>query len=306
MLQGGRLEHDGWYRLLNLGYTDQARRGHRLAVQRFPGRRAQLRERSTGRSISTPGSNRSDKGHTYVTNGPLLEFTVNGSGMGEELRVKRGTKLRLVAEREAQSRRRHARSARARGARRRRRHAVGAGQGQRDAAQADHRGAQHVGRGARLRQRGRIRRNMTIAHSAPIYVVVDDEPTWKRDAVPTIVAEIRGRLQRILTDPLDSSAGIGEASPTDTDDRFETRLMLDTQWLLQRPLLKPQVDMADAAYQKLLDTWAKYSGVGRRLSSAAATPGGSLDGMEWAPGSSSPTTAEVADAHGARCFGSSS
>ena len=43
--------------------------------------------------------------------------------------------------------------------------------------------------------------NMTIAHSAPIYVVVDDEPTWNRDALPTIVAEMRRQLQRMLTEP---------------------------------------------------------------------------------------------------------
>ena len=30
-------------------------------------------------------------------------------------------------------------------------------------------------------------------------------------------------------------------------------MMLTEQWLLQRPLLKPRVDAADAAYEKLLD-----------------------------------------------------
>ena len=100
-------------------------------------------------------------------------------------------------------------------------------------------------------------RNMTIAHSAPIYVVVDDEPTWKRDeAVPTIVADLRGQLQRMLTEPIDSA---GSAAPNGEPLARRGSCSIE-QWLLQRPLLKPQVDMADAAYQKLLDTWTKYSG----------------------------------------------
>ena len=44
-----------------------------------------------------------DKGRTFVTNGPLLDFTINGKGIGEELRVKRGTKLDVAADGAAQS-----------------------------------------------------------------------------------------------------------------------------------------------------------------------------------------------------------
>jgi hypothetical protein len=94
-------------------------------------------------------------------------------------------------------------------------------------------------------------RNTTVAHTAPIYVVVDDEPTWKREAVPEIVAELRGRVQRILTDPIDT--------PVSGNEVWETRLTLQDQWLLQQPLLKPTVDAADAAYQKLLDLHAKFA-----------------------------------------------
>lgn len=66
-----------------------------------------------------------------------------------------------------------------------------------------------------------------------------------------------------------ATAGIGEASPNDNADRFETRMMLDTQWLLQRPLLKPQVDAADASYQKLLVLWSKFSGMPPTASTGA-------------------------------------
>jgi hypothetical protein len=106
-------------------------------------------------------------------------------------------------------------------------------------------------------------RNTTIAHSAPVYVVVDDEPTWKRDAVPTIVAELRDRLQRILTDPIDT--------PIQGNEPWETRLTLTDQWILQQPLLRPRVDAADLLYQKLLTQWSKFSG----MSAPGGVPAGS-------------------------------
>ena len=45
-----------------------------------------------------------------------------------------------------------------------------------------------------------------IAHSAPIYVVVDDEPNWKADEVPGIVAAARAQRQRLLVEPLVAEA----------------------------------------------------------------------------------------------------
>ena len=62
---------------------------------------------------------------------------------------------------------------------------------------------------------------------------------------------LRGRVQRILTDPIDT--------PISGNEVWETRLTLQDQWLLQQPLLKPTVDAADAAYQKLLDLHAKFA-----------------------------------------------
>ena len=259
VLQRGRMEMDGWYRLLNIGYRINPAAGSDWPYSDFPG--------IVRNYVKLDGPLNLDNwfasfraGHTYVTNGPLLNFTINGRGMGEELRLQKGAKLEIVADTLLNP----------------------------DVDKLDRLELVVVGDVAEsvpaqgkdrvsLRKQVTAERSMwvavraygsrqdpqntVIAHSAPIYVMVGDEPTWKRDEVPTIVAEIRGRLQRILTDPLDSSAGIGEASPNGDADRFETRLMLDEQWLLQRPLLKPQVDLADAAYQKLLDTWTKYSGV---------------------------------------------
>jgi hypothetical protein len=48
--------------------------------------------------------------------------------------------------------------------------------------------------------------------------------------------------------------------PVTGPEPWETRTLLADQWLLQRPLLKPRVDAADAAYQKLLEKFMQVTG----------------------------------------------
>jgi hypothetical protein len=257
VLQKGRLLNDGWYRLLNLGYRINPAAGSDWPYSDFPG--------VVRNYVKLNGPLNLDAwfesfraGHTYVTNGPFLDFTINGKGMGEELRVKKGAKLDILAGTQLNP----------------------------DVDTLDRMELVILGDVAEtLPSQGKDRvtlhkqitaehsmwvavrsfggrqdpQNTTIAHSAPIYVVVDDEPTWKREAVPSIVAEIRDRLQKILSDPLDPTGTIGEASTQPGESQFDTRRMLDEQWLLQRPLLKPRVDAADALYQKLLDQLSKYA-----------------------------------------------
>ena len=251
VLQGGRLTHDGWYRLLNLGYRITPAAGTDWPYSDFPG--------VVRNYVKVDGPLNLDAwfasfnaGRTFVTNGPLFGLTVNGRGMGEELRVKRGTSLKIAADvqlnpdvdtldrlelvvlgdvtqtQPAQGKDRTQLSAQLT-ADRSMWIAVRAYGGRQDP------------------------RNTTIAHSAPIYVVVDDEPTWKRDAVPAIVAELRDRLARILTDSIDT--------PIQGNEPWETRLTLTDQWILQQPLLRPRVDAADALYMKLLEKWSTFSGV---------------------------------------------
>jgi hypothetical protein len=250
VLQGGRLTNDGWYRLLNLGYKITPAAGTDWPYSDFPG--------VVRNYVKVDGPLNLDAwfasfnaGHTFVTNGPLLGFTVNGRGMGEELRVKRGTKLKIVADAQlnpdvdkldrmelvvlgdvAQTQ-----------------PAQGKDRAElRTEITADH------SMWLALRAYGSRQepRNTTIGHSAPIYVVVDDEPTWKREAVPTIVGELRERLARILTDSIDT--------PIQGNEPWETRLTLTDQWILQQPLLRPRVDAADALYVKLLEKWSTFSG----------------------------------------------
>lgn len=262
VLQGGRLTHDGWYRLLNLGYRVTPAAGTDWPYSDFPGVVRNFVKVNGPLNLDAWYAS-FNEGHTFVTNGPLLTLNVNGKGMGDELRVKRGTKLKISADavlnpdvdtldrlelvvlgdvQETKS----------------------ADGKEKVALQTEltlDRSAWIAVRAYGGRQHPR---NTTIAHSAPVYVVVDDEPTWKRDAVPTIVAELRDRLQRILTDPIDT--------PIQGNEPWETRLTLTDQWILQQPLLRPRVDAADLLYQKLLTQWSQFSGMPAPGGAPAGSP----------------------------------
>ena len=260
VLQGGDLNSDAWYWLLNMGFRVTPAAGTDWPYTDLPGvvRNYVKLDGPLNLDAWFAGF---DAGRTYVTNGPFLDFTINGVQMGGELKVRKGAPLTIAAaaslnpdvdkldklelivlgdvkdtepargsDKVAMTRQLTAErsmwvAVRAYGSRQR---------------PAD--GGDGGGRGGN---------GETIAHSAPIYVVVDGEPTWKRDNLPALVSRIRGRLQRMLTDPIDS--------PISGNEPWETRLMLADQWLLQQPLLKPRVDAADALYQKLLDEHAKWA-----------------------------------------------
>jgi hypothetical protein len=249
VLQGGRLEDAGWYRLLNLGYRVKPAAGTDWPYSDFPGV-VRFYTKVDGPFNLDSWFESYEKGRTFVTNGPLLDFTINGKGIGEELRVKRGTRLdvaaaaRLNPQLDKLDRLELVVLGDV--------DATQAAEGKESVALRKQLTADHsMWIAVRAYGSRQERRNNTIAHSAPIYVVVDGEPTWKREAVPAIVAELRGRVQRILTDPIDT--------PISGNEVWETRLTLQDQWLLQQPLLKPTVDAADAAYQKLLDLHAKFA-----------------------------------------------
>ena len=244
VLQGGRLFSEIWYGFLNLGYKVLP-----VAGADFPyfGPTLPGVERTY---VKVDGDFSADRwfaafraGRVYVSNGPLLELTVNGHEMGAELRVERGARLEIVAE--ARLNPDIDELARlelivlgdvvadepARGQDR---------VALRTALTAD-RSMWVAIRALGTRQ---APRNMIVAHSAPIYVVVDGRPTWKAEAVPELVVYQRGQLQDLLTVPIEPE---GDLEP------WETRELLREHWERQRDLLRPRVDEADARYAELLE-----------------------------------------------------
>ncbi len=261
VLQRGRLVNNGWYRLLNLGYRVTPAAGTDWPYSDFPGVVRNFAPVKGPFNVDAWFA-AFNKGNTFVTNGPLLKLSINGRGMGEELKVRKGTKLdinaaaRLNPDVDTLDRLElvvlgdvtDTQSAQGKDAVSLRKQIV-----------ADH----SMWIAVRAYGGRQQPQNTTIAHSAPVYVVVDDEPTWKRDAVPTIVGELRERLKRILTDPIDMPGRENEA--------WETRLTIQDQWILQQPLLRPRVDAADALYQKLLDKWSTFASAAPVPSAATGT-----------------------------------
>jgi hypothetical protein len=250
VLQGGRLIDDGWYRLLNLGLRVKPAAGTDWPYSDFPGV-VRFYVKVDGPFNLDNWFKAYDEGKTFVTNGPLLDFSVNGKGIGSELRVKKGAKLDIVAAAK-----------------------LNPDVDSLDRLELVVLGDVDESKPANGRDRVELRKsitaehsmwiavralggrqasnNMTIAHTAPIYVIVDDEPAWKRDAVPEIVGELRAQLAKMRVEPYES--------PITGNESWENREVQTAQWRLQRPLLKPRIDMADAGYVKILENWSRVTG----------------------------------------------
>lgn len=250
VLQGGRLNSEIWYSFLNLGFKVRPVAG---ADWPYFGPTLPGVER-TYVKLDGPFSvdawlDAFRRGHAYVSNGPLLEFTINGQPMGAELRVPRGTRLEIAA----------------------------AAQLNPDIDTLDRLEIVELGDVvAREPAHGqdRVRLNttsiadrskwialrawgghqepqfQTIAHTTPIYVIVDEEPTWKANAVEELVALQRKHLDDLITQPLNADGDL---------EFFETRETILEQWKRQLPTLTRRIKEADARYQTLLDAWRKTS-----------------------------------------------
>jgi hypothetical protein len=88
----------------------------------------------------------------------------------------------------------------------------------------------------------------TIAHSAPVYVVVGDEPTWKADALGALVKVQLGYLNDLLTEPVNADGDL---------EFFETRETILEEWKRQLPTLTLRVREAEARYRALLEQLRK-------------------------------------------------
>jgi hypothetical protein len=98
--------------------------------------------------------------------------------------------------------------------------------------------------GAReVEERGQVNTLGAIAHSAPIYVIVDDQPFFKAAAVGDLVKEQRQLLQDLLNGPVDPMGDL---------EAWETVDVLARQWERQRYLLGSRAEEADRRYQDIL------------------------------------------------------
>ena len=83
-----------------------------------------------------------------------------------------------------------------------------------------------------------------MAHSAPIYVIVEGRPFYMDERVPELVANCNG--------PGSMSCSPRRSDPNRDLEPWETRSLLSEMWPGQRRLLEPRVEEADARYRDLL------------------------------------------------------
>jgi hypothetical protein len=270
VLQGGRLVTDTWYPFLNLGFkvnpaagSDYPYFGPSLpGVERY--------------YVKLPGAFDADAwyaafraGRVFVTNGPLLDFTINGAGMGEEIRVARGARLDVVA------------AARlnpdidqldrveliVHG------DVVGTERASGDSAELKHTLTAERSMWVAVRALGRreaersgpITALSAVAHTAPIYVIVDDQPFWKTASVADLVKEQRSLLQDLLNAPVDPMGDL---------EAWETVDVLARQWERQRFLLRTRVEQADRRYEDILKRATAGTSLARGFALAGLMAGG--------------------------------
>ncbi|MEM1110666.1 MAG: CehA/McbA family metallohydrolase [Pseudomonadota bacterium] len=97
IMQAGQLRTELWYRYLNLGYQLAPAAGSDFPYFEHPGGvRSYVKiDQAWSPSAWIDGLR---AGHTFVTNGPLLQFSVNGAQMGSVLDLSAGGTLKIEGE----------------------------------------------------------------------------------------------------------------------------------------------------------------------------------------------------------------
>ena len=262
VLQGGRLGVDNWYPYLNLGFKISPAAGSDYPYYgpSLPGvERYYVKLDGPFDADAWYASFRA--GHVFVTNGPFLDFTINGKTMGDEIHVGRGTRLQVAASMQLNP------DIDAPGALDLivhgdvvdTAHATGGDRIMlRKELTADHSMwiAVRATGSRQVLPQGQVQTLGAIAHSAPIYVVVDEQPFWKTAAVADLVRAEHQILQDLLTAPVDPMGDL---------EAWETVGVLAPQWERQKYLLRPRVEQANAKYDDIL-----RRATGARSSSAQA------------------------------------
>jgi len=240
VLQGGTANLQTWFNFLNLGIKLTPSAGTDFpAVDQRPGA-VRNYVKIDGEFSARAWFDAFKAGHTFVTDGPMLEFSIAGKDMGSELRVADGTPLKIKARarlnpdldqldrleliEQGQVIRQ-----------------IDSKEGSQDLSLECEIRASH-GTWFVVRATGKCGGSdpTTIAVSAPIYVLVDNQGFWKPEAVPTIVGILKQDLDRL---------SIYEPS---NDEAHETRELFEKVWKEQQAPLQERVAKARAFYDNLV------------------------------------------------------
>ncbi len=241
ILQFGRCNTEAWYRFLNLGFELAPAAGSDFPYLDLPGA-VRTYVWVDGELTSGAWFDGLAAGRSFVTDGPMLRFEVNGFGPGTRLELATGDPLiiRAVAEINPDLGQIEGIELIVHGDQARE---VRAEDGA-ETLRLEHRLQAEEGLWLAVRANGRSRSGGTlVAHSAPVYVRLAGGRFWKTATVGASIEHLHGLLAELTETPLDTDAEI---------EWWETAAKLAERWPRQRPLLQQRAAAAAARYDALL------------------------------------------------------
>jgi hypothetical protein len=243
IMQDGILATDLWYAFLNLGFPLIPMAGSDFPYLGLPGA-----ERNY---VQIPAKFSPDawyaalkESHTFVSNGPMLELSVRGKPMGATLSAQSGERVtihasaRLNPDLEALDRLEliiHGDVVQS------------VKNGTESGAKSDSLSLTHeltLSRGVWIAARA-YGVDQAAAHTAPVYVKIDDQGFWCAEKVPAIAIEMRKRLMELETLTPSLSEELEPWELTDT---------LPAMWLDQRAHIQDRIQKARSVYDALSST----------------------------------------------------
>jgi hypothetical protein len=225
-----------WFDFLNLGYKLSPAAGTDYPWGQVPGT---VRNYVKVDQPFTPQAwfDQLKQGRTFVTSGPMVEFSINGQGMGSEVPIRHGEPLKVAAQASLNPDLGQLSSIEL------------IEQGEPLKVISSEKGAPEIrlhleisaNHGTWFVIRARGKNGSIVALTAPIYVLVDGNSFWKPSEVPSIVAKLKGAVRGIL----------GPRTPEGTEP-WETQEVDAKYWDIEQPLLKDRVAEAVARYDALV------------------------------------------------------
>lgn len=234
-----------WFDFLNLGYKLTPAAGTDYPAGAVPGA---VRAYAKLEGAFSPAAwyIAFGAGNAFVTSGPTIEFTINGKPMGSALRVKRGAAPNIAAKASLNPDYGPLASI----------DVIEQGTvvkrvaGGDDVSALDLTDTRTAEQGTWFVLQARGRDKSVIAWSAPVYVSVGGDRTWKREAVPAIVAKLKARMQGVL---------VPEAPQSFAVEPYDAAAAMAKYWAGQQPALKQRVEAATVQY----DALAKAAAAGK-------------------------------------------
>jgi hypothetical protein len=244
VLQRGRLGTDVWFEFLNLGYRIAPAAGSDVP---YGARIGDVRSYVKSRNTQFPDTwfTGLSNAHTFVTNGPILNFEVNGFEMGNEISLDSGEqiiiiakasinpdidlldRIELIEQGDVISE-------------------IISDNGS-DVLELSHVLTAEHGTWFVVRAYGKNQQSgdgSVAAISAPIYVSVDGQKSWKQDQVVPLANKMKFELDQLSNLTLESAGHL--------DEWFETSAAWTSKWSSQHKNLRKRIKQAKVKYDELI------------------------------------------------------